>query len=93
MDEIEKKRKRRNYHLRTTYGITIEDYDRMLEEQGGKCAVCGKKPRKTSLAVDHNHRTGKVRGLLCFSCNYKIVGRHNSKLLGAAADYLRKYGD
>lgn len=51
------------------YGITPEDYDRMDAEQDGKCAACARPPLKYRLAVDHNHDTGKVRGLLCVPCN------------------------
>lgn len=57
------------------FGLTIEDYEAMYEAQGGLCAICAQ-PETSSrngkvyrLAVDHNHKTGKVRGLLCFKCN------------------------
>jgi 5-methylcytosine-specific restriction endonuclease McrA len=57
------------------FGLTIEDYDAMYEAQGGVCAIC-KQPETSQrdgkvyrLAVDHNHNTGQVRGLLCFKCN------------------------
>ena|SRR5208282_3768175 len=62
-------------HLRRKYGITLEEYNAILERQGGHCAFC---PRTSStdgkrgryrLHVDHNHVTGKVRGLLCYACN------------------------
>jgi Recombination endonuclease VII len=56
----------RNYHLRRRYGITAEHFDRMFEEQGGLCAICREAPAEH---VDHNHQTGRVRGLLCFNCN------------------------
>ena len=61
-----------NRHLKTTYGITINQYNEMLEKQNGICAVCGKLPNKTSrgkLFVDHCHSKGKIRGLLCQQCN------------------------
>ena len=68
---------KRKHHARRMkyqrmYGITIEDYDRMYEEQGGRCAICrtdqpgGAGER---FSVDHDHETGKVRGLLCNNCN------------------------
>jgi hypothetical protein len=56
----------RNYHLRRRYGITAEQADQMLAEQGGLCAICLEAPAQH---VDHDHRTGRVRGLLCFNCN------------------------
>ena len=58
----------RNSALRRYYGITIADYNAMLEEQRGCCALCGK-PVGEKLAVDHDHTTGRVRGLLCILCN------------------------
>lgn len=52
------------------YGISREDYELFLQKQGGGCAICSRKPPEgRHLHVDHNHKTGKVRGLLCFSCN------------------------
>ncbi len=52
------------------YGIDVPDYERMLEEQGGGCYICGKKPEdKRALDIDHDHKTGKVRGLLCSNHN------------------------
>jgi hypothetical protein len=63
---------RRSY-LKRTYGITLEEYDAKLAEQGGACAVCGREPRPDiSLHVDHDHVTGAIRGLLCFRCNVAI---------------------
>lgn len=75
------------------YGITPEDYDRMLEEQGGGCAICGNAANLWRpgclLHVDHCHETGVVRGLLCDRCNMG-VGYFNddSVLLRLAAEYL-----
>ena len=57
-------------HLKRKFGITPEDYERRLAQQGGGCAVCGRAPKPgKSLHVDHDHETGYVRGLLCFKCN------------------------
>lgn len=56
----------RNYHLRRRYGITAEHFDAMAAEQGGLCAICREAPGDQ---VDHDHVTGRVRGLLCFNCN------------------------
>ncbi len=64
----------RNY--RRKYGITIDDYDRMFQEQNGCCALCGRKDAGTNrlahFAVDHCHETGKIRGLLCYPCNVAL---------------------
>lgn len=59
----------RDAQLQRMYGITAADYERMLEEQGGCCYLCGSPPKKQRLSVDHDHRTGKVRHLLCSRCN------------------------
>jgi hypothetical protein len=53
-------------------GVSTEDYERMLAAQGGGCAICGAKPKSRRLHVDHDHRTGTVRGLLCFQHNRAI---------------------
>lgn len=68
---IHRKEKREydiKHRLKTCYGMTIEDYDKMFIAQGGRCAACGKEFEK-NLCVDHDHKTGKVRGLLCSNCN------------------------
>jgi Recombination endonuclease VII len=78
-------------HLRRTYGITLEQYNNLLEKQDYCCAVCGKhqNEEKKRLSVDHNHATGEIRGLLCTMCNYRHVGKHrDSSLLRRIADYL-----
>jgi hypothetical protein len=65
----------------------------LLEEQGGKCAVCGKlnNEGRRRLAVDHDHKTGKVRGLLCGNCNTALgLVKEDPEILSLLADYLRK---
>jgi hypothetical protein len=57
-----------------TYGITGDDYDALLKRQGGKCAICRARPKSKRLAVDHDHKTGAVRGLLCSRCNHDLLG-------------------
>lgn len=61
----------RNYHLRTKFGIETTDYEKLLLKQDGRCAICGllANMQKNPLSVDHCHNTGKIRGLLCTSCN------------------------
>lgn len=71
---IKEAARRRENHLKSTYGITEEEYSRMYTEQGGVCAIC-KQPEPISgrsLCVDHSHTTGDVRGLLCSNCNRGI---------------------
>ena len=66
----EKKRMDRAWYLKRTYDMSIEDYDKLLARQDGVCGVCGRSPRSDiSLHVDHDHKTGQIRGLLCFRCN------------------------
>lgn len=68
-----RKPKQHGYRLATNYGISEEEYATLLAQQGGKCAACGGdnslNRQSTRLFVDHDHVTGKIRGLLCHSCN------------------------
>ena len=93
----EKERERR---IKRKYGLTMAQYDSMVEAQNEVCAICHK-PETTidkrsgivqRLSVDHDHSTGATRGLLCFACNTSI-GKFNdsSKTLLKAAEYLKKY--
>ena len=65
------KHKMREDALLRRYGITLAQYQQMLNSQGGACAICRQKKKRT-LHVDHNHRTGSVRGLLCDYCNRRL---------------------
>lgn len=75
-NEPANKDRARNRHYLANYGISLAEYERILMDQGGTCACCGKPPpasgRRKRLAVDHCHTTGKVRGLLCDGCNTGI---------------------
>ncbi len=69
---------RRSCHLRWTFGLSQEDYDKMFTRQNGVCAICGqpetgmRKETLIHLAVDHNRKTGEVRELLCRNCNVAL---------------------
>lgn len=81
-------------HLENRYGITKEQYNQKFEEQKGCCDICGVHQMnfKHALAVDHNHTTGKVRGLLCGPCNTAIGKlKEDKKLFLAAIAYLEKH--
>ena len=87
-------------HLMREYGITIQEYDAMSVQQGGVCAIC-KQPEtqerngvKYRLAVDHCHKTGKIRGLLCFKCNSAIgLFEKRDVPIRNIEEYLEKYRD
>lgn len=80
-------------YVEQTYEITPEEYDALYKAQGGRCAICRRATgRARRLAVDHNHKTGEVRGLLCKPCNSYGIGmfaRDEPEVLDRAADYLR----
>lgn len=83
----------REGHLRRTYGITSEQYQQLFDKQEGRCAVCTKHQDELTvkLAVDHNHKTLEIRGLLCSTCNHRVVGRHtDAALVRRMADYLEQ---
>ena len=75
------------------FGISLEDYDIIFKEQNGCCKICGKHQSKfkKALALDHDHRTGLIRGLLCSSCN-RALGMFfdNIDFLNSAINYLNK---
>lgn len=60
--------------IEKTYGLTAGQYDALLASQGGRCAICRARPKSKRLAVDHDHKTGAVRGLLCGRCNHDLMG-------------------
>jgi hypothetical protein len=91
--EITVESKARDKYLQRKYGITLKQYNKMLRDQKQSCAICKKHKSKfkRSLAVDHNHATGKVRSLLCFYCNKYRVGRATLESAKAVYEYLLKY--
>ena len=96
----------RHYNLMRVYGINEEEYNKILEEQNYGCAICGRSVEEQSkkyasgkipasmrsLAVDHCHNTGKIRGLLCYECNIGLGKfQDKSSLLERAALYLTRF--
>lgn len=73
---------------RRLYDISVEDYDKMLAFQDGVCAICGRPPKTLRLSVDHDHKTGEVRGLLCYTCNATLHDRVDMEWLFNAHAYL-----
>jgi hypothetical protein len=82
------KRKAKDSRLRARYGITLEQFEAILEAQGGVCAVC--KRGDKVFCVDHNHKTLKIRGIICLNCNLRVIGgaRDKDELLINAAVYI-----
>lgn len=98
-DDPDYQRQRQSAYYKHLYGITLEEYASLLDKQGGVCAICHRPERakmkngkRLRLAVDHDHNTGKIRGLLCGPCNRSLgaVGE-NIKILKATISYLEHY--
>ena len=95
-DTPQSRNRRTEYYLNKLYGITLADYDNMLEEQEGMCGICKTETPGGSgsrFHVDHNHDTGEVRGLLCANCNLGLGKFKDSKdFLTKAIEYLDTNG-
>jgi hypothetical protein len=88
-----KKTYARKSSLKYNYGMTLDEYDAMLIKQGGVCALCGKPPTEKRLAVDHDHATNEVRGLLHNMCNLLLgTAQDDPRLLHAGIRYLAVHG-
>jgi hypothetical protein len=91
---ISNKESQKNSQLKSRFNITLEEYNKMFQKQNGVCAICGKNEeiKGRSLAVDHNHQIGKVRGLLCGKCN-KMLGLSNDNIiiLESAINYIKGF--
>lgn len=88
----ENERRAKDSRLKRTFGITIDEYEKLLAAQAGLCAICRRPQQRhghKNLHVDHDHNTGKVRGLLCWKCNTTLglVG-DSAVLLTSAISYL-----
>lgn len=89
------KKDRERQYIRK-YGLTIDQYDQLFDLQGGRCAICESEDpgSKGHFHVDHNHHTGKIRGLLCNSCNLLLgLSKDNVETLISAARYLERQND
>jgi hypothetical protein len=81
---------RREERLKQVYGLSLQDYEAMVAQQGGVCRICKTKPARP-LFVDHSHASGRVRGLLCHPCNAALgFMRDDPVIAAAAAEYLRE---
>ena len=88
----------RKCHLKSKFGISIKEYKRLERGQKGFCAICGEKQKwngrngkRLPLVVDHCHKTGRIRGLLCSPCNIAIhKAERNERWFEKAELYLRK---
>lgn len=98
-NKVELRDKFKNYKLKHRFGITINVYNKMKIDQNGLCKICNKKEtakhrignkvRIKDLAVDHCHKTGKVRGLLCSICNRALgYAKEDVKILSKMIEYL-----
>jgi hypothetical protein len=79
--------------LQYTFGITSEQYETLLQKQNHCCAICKRHETEFAkkLAVDHDHQTQAIRGLLCWGCNRRVIGKHrDSTLFKNAAAYLEQ---
>lgn len=83
----------RKHLLKKLYGLTLEDYNAMVCDQNGCCAICGihQLEVEQKLHVDHNHKTGKVRGLLCPKCNLRLEPIEDIAFKIAAEEYLKNF--
>lgn len=85
----------KEWHIARTYGISLKKFRKMLKNQGNKCAIC-RSPvpdnPKRRWHVDHNHKTGKIRGILCHNCNVALGHfKENKKVMKRAIKYLEKH--
>jgi hypothetical protein len=81
----------RKNQLKWKYGLTLDQYDELFTQQGDKCVICGGVNKNGKrLFVDHDHKTGKIRGLLCSQCNTMFgMAGDNPQILANAIEYLK----
>jgi len=78
----------RRAKLLARYGITTAQYDMMFALQDGKCVGCGRPPKTRRLAVEHDHKTGRVRGLACHNCNRHLIAKNTAETARWLVAYL-----
>lgn len=86
-------KRRRDYMISYTYGLSPEQYEELLVKQQYSCSICGRHETEFSrkLAVDHDHVTGEIFGLLCQQCNHTLLGKFRSPgIFAKAAEYLKE---
>ena len=82
----------RDRYLQRIYKITEAQYEKLLFWGNFRCWICGKPPTKRRLHVEHDHRTGRIRGLACWSCNTLLQRAHDDPgILRSAVKYLESY--
>lgn len=74
--------------LMAEFGITVAQYDSMFKQQGGVCVICGRPPKTQRLSVEHDHKTGRVRGLSCHRCNKYKIGSNTIETARKVLAYL-----
>ena len=80
----------RRKRIQTRFKLTPEKFDKLLQDQQYSCAICKTQLSESELQVDHCHNSGKIRGLLCFSCNLSLgMFKDNIQLLYQAVEYLK----
>jgi hypothetical protein len=90
----ENKEKVRDVQLNRTFGITLEEYNELLNKQNGVCSICGDPPTidQKKFSIDHDHITGKIRGILCRGCNVGIGHfKDDPELLRKAINYIKNF--
>lgn len=82
----------KNADLKKAYGIAVDEYERMAARQNGRCAICKELPSRKALAVDHCHKSGMLRGLLCDTCNRALgLLKESPLVLQAAIEYVKEF--
>lgn len=84
------KSKRRELFFKYKYNLSLEQIDELLVKQNHKCLICGRSLIETKRCIDHNHKTGKIRGILCCRCNTGLSFIENKEFLEMAINYLDK---